>query len=143
MLAYPDPAYANKELLWLAALIILVGAGVWLFRKRWIIASMLGCIVLGWGMIIIQETAPAHDSAQRSACINNLRVLDEAKRQSAADHHKSSNDTPTDSDLFGEGLYSKSKPECPSGGTYTLGNMSETPKCSLGQEMGHKLEKKN
>jgi hypothetical protein len=137
MLAYLDPAVRNKVLLWQTALVILVVIGIWRFRKHWIAASVGGVVVLFCGMTVIQEAIPAHDSAQQSACINNLRVIDEAKRQWAADNHKSSNDAPTESDLF---LYLKTKPECPSGGNYTIGKMNETPKCSLAEERGHKLD---
>jgi len=66
-----------------------------------------------------------------SACINNLRQLDGAKEQWALENQKTATDTPTMVDLVGTDKYIKVTPQCPGNGTYTLGNMSTKPTCSV------------
>jgi hypothetical protein len=46
-------------------------------------------------------------------------------------HRKTTNDMPSDSDLFGTEAYIKTKPRCGSGGLYTLGSAGERAKCSI------------
>ena len=66
-------------------------------------------------------------------CINNLRQLDAAKQEWASKQGKSQDAVPTKDDLM---PYLRQWPVCPSGGTYTIGPVSEPPKCSL---PGHEL----
>lgn len=80
----------------------------------------------------------AHDTAEPSpataaahSCLNNLRLIGGAKEQWALEHRKSRNAVPTDADLFGVGGYLSEKPECPGQGSYTLGALGETPRCSI------------
>ncbi len=73
--------------------------------------------------------------------MNNLRLLDSAKQTWALEHHKSPDDTPTWADLkpyLTIGTMDAPYPNvsCPSGGTYTLGCMSNKPTCSIA---GHAL----
>src|SRR6266436_1905350 len=66
-----------------------------------------------------------------SFCINNLRIIEGAKLVWAVEHRKTTNDVPTDADLFGPGGNVAEKPSCPSGGTYTIGKVGEPPRCSV------------
>lgn len=68
------------------------------------------------------------------ACISNLYTLQMVKRAWAVENRKSTNEVPTDADLFP--LYIEVKPTCPEGGTYTLGAVDEPAKCSVPR---HKL----
>ena len=68
------------------------------------------------------------------ACWLNLQLFESAKEQWASEYHKTTKDPPpTWDDLRAyvgrgpEGLL----PECPCGGTYTLGRLDEPAKCSL------------
>ena len=61
----------------------------------------------------------------------NLRVIEGAKETWAREENKLPDDTPTDADLFGQDRYIREKPRCPGGGTYTLGKVSEKPRCSV------------
>ncbi len=54
-----------------------------------------------------------------------------AKYAWAHDHAKTTNDVPTDSDLFGPTTYLEHKPTCPAEGTYTIGKVGEPVKCSI------------
>jgi uncharacterized protein YigA (DUF484 family) len=77
---------------------------------------------------------PAVDQAaqDQNACINNLRQIDSAKQQWALEQHKQPTDIPAWTDLqpyLGRGP-NGDLPACPSGGTYTIGAVSEKPQCS-------------
>jgi hypothetical protein len=66
----------------------------------------------------------------RKTCINNLRLIDDAKQQWKADQGKPDTAVPTVKDLL---PYFKDKgfPECPAGGTYSLNALNEVPTCSI------------
>jgi general secretion pathway protein G len=76
-------------------------------------------------------------TSQQNACINNLRRIDAAKQQWALDNHKTNgavswNDIlPYLTELQDDGGRKVGIPHCPSGGTYTLGNIGEPPRCSV------------
>jgi hypothetical protein len=71
----------------------------------------------------------------RKTCINNLRLIDDAKQQWAVDLGKPHDALPTVKDLL---PYFKDTgfPECPDGGTYTLNAVDQVPTCSV---EGHTL----
>lgn len=84
---------------------------------------------------LIPVLAKAKIQAQQNKCLNNLRQLDGATQQWALEHKKSSEAIPTKEDL----LHYLKDPDvfvCPSGGSYTLRAVSESPTCS---EKGHGL----
>src|SRR5689334_21564372 len=62
-------------------------------------------------------------------CINNLRLMENAKDLWAGEHQKSTNAAMTWDDVT---PYLKTKPICPSGGTYTLNVIGANPTCSIG-----------
>jgi hypothetical protein len=71
----------------------------------------------------------------RKTCINNLRLIDDAKQQWAVDLAEPDNAVPTVKDLQ---PYFKDTgfPECPEGGTYSINAVNEVPTCSIS---GHAL----
>jgi hypothetical protein len=71
-------------------------------------------------------------------CIRSLEDIAKSKSAWAHDHHKPTNAVPTDSELFGPTGYLPEKPVCLKGGTYTIGAVSEAPRCSV---PGHQLGK--
>lgn len=77
----------------------------------------------------------ARVSAQNSACINNLRLIDHAKQQWATALNKADTDKPTEKDLA---QYFKGgrMPVCPQGGTYSINAVGEVPTCT---HEGHEL----
>ncbi|HEU0009664.1 MAG TPA: prepilin-type N-terminal cleavage/methylation domain-containing protein [Verrucomicrobiae bacterium] len=81
--------------------------------------------------IAIPNLAKSRKSAQRTACINNLRVIEGAKSIWALENKKGDADVPTDADLFGPNSQIAKKPDCPGNGTYTIGAVSEKPTCSV------------
>jgi len=71
----------------------------------------------------------ARNTPSAASCINFLRQLDGAKQQWALENHKATNDAPSWPEIT---PYLKNPAVCPHGGTYTLGRVSELPKCSIG-----------
>ncbi len=67
----------------------------------------------------------------RCLCVVNLRAIEGAKLNWALENRKTTNDVPTDADLFGEDRYIREKPQCPENGIYGLGRVSEKPTCSV------------
>ena len=76
---------------------------------------------------------------QEDACIANMRVIEDAKRQWALDHHKSTNDTPVGSDLapyIGPGTEAE-LPVCPNDPTqsfdtsYNPQKVGTAPTCKI------------
>jgi hypothetical protein len=74
--------------------------------------------------------------------------IEGAKEQWALEQSKTTNDTPTWSDLspyiywsgFTNRWFTNGIPVCPEGGIYTLGRVGELPTCSLGDKKpNHKL----
>ena len=81
--------------------------------------------------IAIPNFLRARETSRAKSCKANLRQVETAKEQWAMDNKKGATDTPAlDTDLVG--TYIKSTPACPSSGTYTVGNMSTRPTCSIG-----------
>jgi hypothetical protein len=72
-------------------------------------------------------------TAAMNDCIYNLRLIDGAKQTWALEMGKQGTDTPSWSDIqpyLNRGT-NAAIPTCPSGGTYTIGKISERPTCSV------------
>ena len=78
--------------------------------------------------IAIPNFIKARETAQRNACINNLRQIDAAKQQWALEKGKQATDVPTWDDLK---PYLGRIPHCPAGGTYTINAVGQPPQCSV------------
>jgi prepilin-type N-terminal cleavage/methylation domain-containing protein len=99
-----------------------------------IVVAIIGLLAA----IAIPNFVKARTLSQKNACIANLKQVDGAKATWALEMKKNTTDTVGDTDLFGATLYIKDKPECPGGGTYTLGIVSDKVACSLSTS-GHSL----
>ena len=97
-----------------------------------IVVAIIGLLAA----IAIPNFVKARGTAQKNACINNLRQIEGAKATWALENKKVGTDTPVDSDLFGNTLYIKVKPECPAGGSYTINNVDTKAACGVA---GHAL----
>ena len=75
--------------------------------------------------------SPDHSGLSRHRCRDQLKSIEGAMRTWMLEKRKTTNDVPADSDLFGATLYVREKPECPNGGTYTIGKVGEKPRCSI------------
>ena len=87
--------------------------------------------------IAIPNFQKARTTSMHNACINNLRQIDAAKQEWALEKGQGMGAVPTANDLtpyFKNGKF----PVCPSGGTYTIGAVSNAPSCSYpGHEYGN------
>jgi hypothetical protein len=86
--------------------------------------------------IAVPNFVKARSTSQQNACLNNLRQIDAAKQQWALENSKKSTDVPTQKDLLPYLGRNGQFPRCPQGGTYTIGSVGESPRCSVA---GHEL----
>ncbi len=100
-----------------------------------LVEIMIVVLIIGILLAIaVPNFLRARESSRTRSCIANLRQIEAAKEQWAMDNKKGATDTPVQGDLAP--TYVKSYPACPSGGTYTIGNMSTNPACN---QTGHVL----
>ena len=103
-----------------------------------IVVAIIGLLAA----IAIPSFVKARQDSQTKACINNLRIMDAAKEQAAMENKWG----PTQTIATGSAqetnviVYIKGGkiPVCPASGTYTWGDMSTQPVCTL-TASGHKL----
>ena len=97
-----------------------------------IVVAIIGLLAA----IAIPNFVKARGTAQKNACINNLRQIDGAKEQWALENKKSAG---TATDDAGVNAYIKGgSPACPGGGAYTYQIVDTNPSCSL-TASGHSL----
>ena len=98
---------------------------------------MIVVLIIGVLMsIAIPGFMQARQTARKSACIDNMKQIENAKEQWAMDNRKNTGDAVAFTDLVGATLYMKSTPSCPAAGTYTLNPISTVPACDIS---GHLL----
>src|SRR6187401_1170220 len=97
-----------------------------------IVVAIIGLLAA----IAIPNFVKARATAQRNACIANLRMIDGAKEQWAIENKKGSSSA-IDADQV-NGYIKGGAPSCPGGGTYNYGNVDSNPTCSLAAQ-GHTL----
>ena len=103
-----------------------------------IVVAIIGLLAA----IAIPNFVKARTTAQKNACISNLKQIESAKEQWGLENKKAPTDTPASTDLFGANAYIKTEPSCPSSGTSynaTLGNLSTSPTCPTPGVVGHTL----
>ena len=97
-----------------------------------IVVAIIGLLAA----IAIPNFVKARGTAQKNACINNLRQIDGAKEQWALETKQPSG---TAADANAINNYIKGgAPSCPGGGSYTYGAVDTNPGCNLNGS-GHSL----
>lgn len=91
--------------------------------------------------IAVPNFFKARENARTKSCINNLRLIDQAKQQWAMELNRRNTATPRSSELY---PYlgrpgSQTLPTCPSGGRYTIGPVNEIPTCDYTGNTNHAL----
>lgn len=76
----------------------------------------------------------ARESAQKTRCIDNLRVMSAAKDQWAVENYANNGDPCSESDITP--FFKRGFPTCPAGGEYTVDNVGIDPSCNI---EGHTL----
>lgn len=100
-----------------------------------LIEIMIVVLIIGILLAIaIPNFLRARESSRAKSCQGNLRQIETAKEQWAMDTKAASDATPDAAALVPTYIKGTAGtlPECPSKGTYTVGNMSTRPICSLG-----------
>jgi hypothetical protein len=70
-----------------------------------------------------------------NGCLNNLRMIDAAMQRCALEHNLSATDVITTEQILPY-LIGRKLPQCPSGGKYTFGSLTNAPTCTIS---GHEL----
>jgi prepilin-type N-terminal cleavage/methylation domain-containing protein len=91
-----------------------------------IVVAIIGLLAV----IAIPNFIKARETAQQNACWNNMRMIDSGKHQWALETKQQSSATPATTDID-DYIRGNTYPTCPASGTYTPGNMSTTPSCSV------------
>ena len=86
--------------------------------------------------IVIPSFMKSRTESKKSACINNLRLIDPAKQMWATSTGALETATPANADI--EAYLRNGAPTCPAGGTYTYESMATLPGCTL-SAIGHAL----
>src|SRR6266540_3552676 len=96
-----------------------------------LVEIMIVVLIIGILLAIaVPNFIKARESSRTKSCIANLKQIEAAKEQWCMDTRASSTASPGASDLYGSTAYVKNTPSCPSGGTYTIGNMATRPTCN-------------
>src|SRR6266436_7314397 len=91
-----------------------------------IIAAGLGFLLFGG----LHNHEKEREFSMRTVCMIQLRLIRDAKARWADQNQKSTNDTPTWSDLVGGKLVDEEL-HCLKEGTYSIGRVGELPCCSI------------
>lgn len=115
-------------------------------RAFTLVEIMIVVLIIGILLAIaVPNYVQARETSRRKSCVGTLLRIDIAKQQWAMDNNKEPTDTPDWDDIVGPTAYIKGNPatfptnSCPSGGTYTMNNVSTPPQCSKEADSGHKL----
>src|SRR5262249_24785651 len=113
-----------------------VALGLRRCRSRWRVTEICNLPALAQFLVRQLERDPVCRRAIRRAkarhCIADLKQIEAAKAMWIMDTNASPTASPTAADLYGPTRYIRSAPVCPEGGTYTIGNGSTRPTCSVG-----------
>ncbi|MEN6416429.1 MAG: prepilin-type N-terminal cleavage/methylation domain-containing protein [Armatimonadota bacterium] len=97
---------------------------------------MITVTIIGVLMAIaIPNYISSRNNARTKTCLSNLQHIERAKEQLAAEDKLEDGESIAWGDLVPNLI--KSQPVCPAGGTYTIGAVGISPKCSI---EGHSLE---
>jgi prepilin-type N-terminal cleavage/methylation domain-containing protein len=99
-----------------------------------IVVAIIGLLAA----IAIPNFVKARAASQKNACIANMKQIEGAKATWALENRKQNTDTVDKTDIYGASNYIRVEPNCPGGGTYTLGNVQTKPACTLSGD-GHTL----
>ncbi len=95
-----------------------------------LVEIMIVVLIIGILLAVaIPNFVKARNSSRGKSCVANLRQIDSAKEQYMMDNRTTTAPSAM-TNLVPD--YIKSTPACPSGGTYTLGNATTAPSCSIG-----------
>ena len=109
------------------------GGRVLLFGVPLLWIVLLGVPLLLMGAVTLPCFSPATKTAQKNACVNNLRQIEGATEQWCLEKQIQPG-TPlrqTEISAYIKGGW----PTCPQGGVYTMVKVGSLPKCSMGHSL--------
>jgi len=98
-----------------------------------IVVAIIGLLAA----IAIPNFVKARATAQKNACIANLKQIQGATQVWAIDNNKTGSDTPATLSTLNTAdslvpNYIKKEPKCPAGGNYATGTVDAGPTCDYG-----------
>ena len=94
-----------------------------------LVEIMIVVMIIGLlAAIALPSFRKARDNARRTKCINNLRLIDDAKQQEAIKSDLADSATVANN-LIQTYMKGNAMPTCPGAGTYTIGNVGTVPTC--------------
>ena len=84
--------------------------------------------------VAVPQFFTSRAGAYARTCQHSLKQVLGAKERWAMENNKGAADTPNWADLAP--FFVKFEPECPAGGSYTIGRMDELPLCAIGGVRG-------
>src|SRR4051812_43842430 len=90
-----------------------------------IVVAIIGLLAA----VAIPNFVKARQTAQRNACIVNLKQIDGAKEQWALETKKAPGAPSVDAEI--DAYIKGGRPVCPASGVYTYGAIGENPTCSV------------
>jgi prepilin-type N-terminal cleavage/methylation domain-containing protein len=97
-----------------------------------LVEIMIAVLIIGILLAIaVPQFQAAGKRARATACQRTLKEILGAKERWAMDTNQGPSAVPTLTDLVVPGVYLRSTPRCPEGGTYTIGSMDQLPRCEL------------
>jgi prepilin-type N-terminal cleavage/methylation domain-containing protein len=99
-----------------------------------IVVAIIGLLAA----IAVPNFVRARNTAQKNACIQNLRQIDGAKQQWAIELRRPDTAEPTEDEVANY-IKNNQYPHCPASGTYTINPVNTGPTCDLGPTLSHEL----
>ena len=98
-----------------------------------LVEIMIVVLIIGILLAIaVPNFIKARETSRSKSCVANLKQIEAAKEQWCMDFKQAATASPGTGDLYGTTNYVKNTPSCPSGGTYSIGDMGTRPSCSIG-----------
>jgi prepilin-type N-terminal cleavage/methylation domain-containing protein len=95
-----------------------------------LVEIMIAVMIIGILLAVaVPQWVKARESTRTRSCLKNLQEIESAKDRWAMEYKRASGSAVAEADIAGEFLKGN-LPLCPSGGTYTIGNVDALPSCS-------------
>lgn len=101
------------------------------FKPREFLLGIAVAVVIVMAVAASRWYFRASTVSAANSCSANLKQLEGAKSTWALEHQKRAEDVPSRTNIIGPKAYIAVMPVCPQGGTYALGPVGESPRCSI------------